>query len=662
MAKTQNPPAKPDRAKDADRGAKKNEPAAGKTDAKKKPKPSRSDNRRETIESIVVAFILAFLFRTFEAEAFVIPTGSMAPTLYGRHKDITCEKCGHHYAIGASDEVESPGFLIPGNLVEDAICPNCRYTTPKDVVQKLPVFKGDRILVNKFPYEFGEPQRFDVVVFKYPEEPQTNYIKRLVGLPGDKLEIRQGDVYTETKNGVVILRKKDPNKQKRLQILVYDNEHPPHDLLKTGWPERWAALKRTKAADTGWSQDAGGWTANGRTFTLESSATGNGNPRWIRYQHFVPTQKDWVTALSGGRPQKLSPELITDFCGYNAYTGGQYGQYVDYGQYWVGDLTINCDVSVEELGTNPELVFELVEGFRTYRCRFNLETGECTIGHNRDDSGPGQREELVLATAGTKLKGTGKHRVSFANVDDRLSVWVDGKLVDFGTKDDGVPRTHYAPLGGPASYQAPSKDDLAPVGIAGRNCGATVSKLLVQRDIYYRAEHVATPAAEYRNRAGNTYEYIGEPIGPGQTTLTDQAEFTVLNSLKHDPEAWWKQYSGGEELGSDGKFRRYRHLRPAKFPRLGPDEFFMMGDNSPRSKDSRLWPNENRPGEPRYVVKREALVGKAFFTYWPHGVPFLNDGKGIPVFYHTTVAGEKTDYPSFRVPFYPNFWRMKRIR
>src|SRR5439155_1572925 len=53
----------------------------------------RPDNWRETIESIVVAFVLAFLFRTFEAEAFVIPTGSMAPTLYGQHRDITCEKC-----------------------------------------------------------------------------------------------------------------------------------------------------------------------------------------------------------------------------------------------------------------------------------------------------------------------------------------------------------------------------------------------------------------------------------------------------------------------------------------------------------------------------------------------------------------------------------------
>jgi signal peptidase I len=48
---------------------------------------------RETIESIAVAVVLAFLFRAFVAEAFVIPTGSMAPTLQGRHMDVVCEKC-----------------------------------------------------------------------------------------------------------------------------------------------------------------------------------------------------------------------------------------------------------------------------------------------------------------------------------------------------------------------------------------------------------------------------------------------------------------------------------------------------------------------------------------------------------------------------------------
>jgi hypothetical protein len=59
---------------------------------------------RETVESVVIAFTLALLFRAFEAEAFVIPTGSMAPTLMGRHKDLVCESCGRDFRVGCSAE------------------------------------------------------------------------------------------------------------------------------------------------------------------------------------------------------------------------------------------------------------------------------------------------------------------------------------------------------------------------------------------------------------------------------------------------------------------------------------------------------------------------------------------------------------------------------
>ena len=58
-----------------------------------RPRANTSAAMREIVESVVIAFVLAFLFRTFEAEAFVIPTGSMAPTLMGRHKDLICEEC-----------------------------------------------------------------------------------------------------------------------------------------------------------------------------------------------------------------------------------------------------------------------------------------------------------------------------------------------------------------------------------------------------------------------------------------------------------------------------------------------------------------------------------------------------------------------------------------
>ena len=63
--------------------------AAPKKNEKQEKKKPQGDAVRETIESIAIAFILAFLFKTFQAEAYVIPTGSMAPTLYGRHKEVT---------------------------------------------------------------------------------------------------------------------------------------------------------------------------------------------------------------------------------------------------------------------------------------------------------------------------------------------------------------------------------------------------------------------------------------------------------------------------------------------------------------------------------------------------------------------------------------------
>ena len=66
-----------------------------------------------------------------------------------------------------------------------------------------PSFKGDRILVMMFPYDLpflpgsSPPERWDVVVFRYPEEPEVSYIKRLVGLPGETIRITHGDIYVK---------------------------------------------------------------------------------------------------------------------------------------------------------------------------------------------------------------------------------------------------------------------------------------------------------------------------------------------------------------------------------------------------------------------------------------------------------------------------------
>lgn len=96
---------------------------------------------REVVETIILALILAFALRTFVIQAFYIPSGSMENT------------------------------LLP----------------------------GDMILVNKFIYYFTDIKRGDIIVFKYPNDPSKDYIKRVVGLPGDSLEIKNGDVYINDK-------------------------------------------------------------------------------------------------------------------------------------------------------------------------------------------------------------------------------------------------------------------------------------------------------------------------------------------------------------------------------------------------------------------------------------------------------------------------------
>ena len=59
----------------------------------------------------------------------------------------------------------------------------------------LPILTGDRIFGNRLAYLFDDPERFDIVIFKYPDDESQRFIKRVIGLPGETVEIREGKVY-----------------------------------------------------------------------------------------------------------------------------------------------------------------------------------------------------------------------------------------------------------------------------------------------------------------------------------------------------------------------------------------------------------------------------------------------------------------------------------
>ena len=98
--------------------------------------------RRVRVLTIVFVVVLVLMLKTFLAEAFVIPTGSMATTLLGYHKDVTCEQCGHEFRVNCSNEVEPQSGQE--SRVIAAYCPNCSYCNPMPIRQFQPQQKDER--------------------------------------------------------------------------------------------------------------------------------------------------------------------------------------------------------------------------------------------------------------------------------------------------------------------------------------------------------------------------------------------------------------------------------------------------------------------------------------------------------------------------------------
>jgi signal peptidase I len=608
--------------------------------------PPESHAIRETVESIVIAFVLAFLFRTFEAEAFVIPTGSMAPTLMGRHKDVDCPQCGERFRVNASEEDaeethEMLAELQRGGLsAQDrrrlaastclaGMCRNCRYVMPMQPNLPVPVpeqgaggrvtprssYNGDRILVNKYLYTVSDPRRWDVVVFHFPGNAQVNYIKRLVGLPNEVIRVYQGDLFTgasadlpdgaEPPDAAFEIARKPADTVLAMRQLVHDTDHDPAALYEAGWPLRWQ-VEPSDAA--GWKTDA---QVAGRNVRQTYSAAADG-VAWLRYRHFVPSYETWREVLEQNPAGAARPQLITDFNAYNSRVSDLLVRQnappslkpdpSKLGLHWVGDLMVEADVEIES--DEGELLFDLVEAGRHFTATIDLATGRATLAIDGSDE--------FSPAADTPLAKPGRYHVALANVDDQLLLWVDHKLVDFsdstrydaeqlhGSREAVIPRTSDADPG-----------DLAPAGIGARNAQLTVTRLVVWRDIYYIAD-------SWQRQAHS--DVVTDFDHPFDRSLLD---------LPVEPALW-------------NRFRERNHV---EFP-LAADQYFVMGDNSPESSDARLWAggdprSSGRPGG-AYLERRQ-LIGKALCVYWPHS---WNRIPGTPIPF----------------PLFPNFGDMRLVR
>lgn len=494
---------------------------------------------RQGIEFFVCLSVAVILFKAFLIEGYVITTGSMAPTLLGYHKQVTCPSCGAEFALGISN----------GKAPDRATCPNCDQTSI-ETTGLLPN-DGDQVLVNKSTYSFRWPRRWEVAVFRNPNNTSEAYVKRIVGLPGEKIHIQRGDVFV---NGEIA--RKPLSIQRALRILVHDHAHQPPGT-ETDWQPRWTG-------------DQPFWQPRGSGYAVDTRADQSrpAQMAWLTYRHWIRTGGRHLTRLkmpawpantplpwpsmepvrydaSSGelhcrgamssenrdRLKDLSTDRtflkavdqlytethiapLTDFYAYNRQIVGN------------GDSAVVRDLMLATLVDfktgQGELHIEMNDGSETYTWVLNSNTQQLQlhVGHAE----PVRSAQLPPSF----LKDSVLLEMSL--FDRQVICALDGNVV-FDPWE--LPLT-------PATKSAPRRQ----VRIGAEGIRLHISSLRLFRDVYYTSE-------------GNS----------GDST-------------------WKLQNSPTEQ------------------------EFFVLGDNSPISVDTRLW-------EPGKALTPQLLMGKPFLVHLP---------------------------------------------
>ena len=491
----------------------------------------------EQIASFVGFFIYLLVLKSFFLPLFVIPTGSMAETLYGKHAVHTCPNCGKEYPVGMP--VEIPVIR----------CPNCRWQEFTESATLLPRWQalgvkvdgviaeplrergGDRIMVHGWTYDadkgFG-PNRWDVVVFKVPSDASTNYIKRLIGKPGETIEVIDGDVYVAGPGGEPAITHKPREVQQSLWFPYYDQDHLPlQPSQASDFHPRWVKVGN----GDGWQ----GLTTRSPTFD------GGDESRIVFVTNPGPT---------------TAPGLVSDIYGYDpAYRPSAImrGKLDPFEQHVVTDVRLSS--RVDFAGTDaPDAFLELssTKHGETFFGRIYAD-GRLTLEH-----ATGRHDSRELWSSAHVPRAAFPLVFALSNLDYVVSLEVDGKVLVQST-----PEQYHADAKRRRGRRAatPRPPRLVITASGGR---LALSRLLIERDVYYTSD-----------------------LGVGRTGFGTQGHPITL----------------------------------------GPNDYFVMGDNSPSSLDARfsfaqlpdepLLESSIRADYQRGTVPGDQLIGPAFLVYWP---------------------------------------------
>lgn len=561
---------------------------------------------KETLVSIIIAFALAFVFRSFVIEAFIIPTGSMAPTLLGAHMRFTGELSGADWAVGPWD-VANPGVAESDPLplqgtpqqpveVHDPITGTLVRKTG------VPLRSGDRILVLKYLYALHEPERFDVVVFKNPNNPSVNYIKRLLGLPGECIALVDGDVFRRTAAEADLavgappaawdaagwsIARKPAGVQERVWQTVYDTRMAPMSTGTTGalTPSPWVPSK-----PEAWAIKPGG------AMEYRGGGADKAVVNWVATTPFIPRN-------SGTAGPRGVDREITDRNPYDETRPQRPGMPTQR-LFPVGDVRIRAALTPMSAGggggarggggasNGSPLTVRVILRARGHEFMGRIQNGTAGIFMRRQPSTADQDPAWTdLGSAPCTLPEGELSSIEFAHADQQLTLRVNGRdIAQKGYDWSPAQRIEFA---------------------TGRPLASLVHDQEGARD-----NVLANPDLYQDRRPACRLEFEGGPFELRHVALD--------RDLFYQPAAYM---NGLPALATS----------PLSTLALEEDEFFCCGDNSPASLDGRLWDPPDawvsalmtKRGLRRQqgVVPRDLMMGKAFFVYFPS----LTGGSPLPV-------------------------------
>jgi signal peptidase I len=555
---------------------------------------------KETSTAVMIALVLAFIFRGFVIEAFVIPTGSMAPTLLGSHMRFTAPSSGYSWAVGPWD-VQSDGVtplsvqggpsqahggeIETGSLVNEPLTVDGHVNTMRGAVvvhdpmtgepvfaRGMPTRWGDRIFVLKYLYSLFDPSRWEVVVFRNPRSPTMNYIKRLIGLPGEMVAILDGDVFIRTPRtddpaGVDVnpwklpgwaIQRKSEQAQAVMWQTLYSSEFAPLSTERNDG-SRWFL---SPWVPVGLGDDGQAWTPIAGERGAMRYAGGPGTSRLI-----------W----------NVRERAITDSYAYNESPRRASLEYP------VSDVRLSAGVTLREgPGTLTRLSAFVQARRHTFRCDLFPQSGKVMLmmgeGQGSNVSYTLLKEDNISASM--TRDGAAPFVFAFSHVDQRLEAWINGERIAAGEYNWDLSQRVKNSLEGTVDDAFNGVDFL------------TVEANYLRPQVWFEFE--ATGAAD--------------PAG-----LLELRNISLARDVHYQADIYRYQAEDGRSHS------RARTPALATHPRsiltLGADEFFVCGDNSPQSLDGRLWDQPHplvakidpNPG----VVHRDLLIGRAFLVYLP---------------------------------------------